>query len=33
MGTRGHGAHAAALIGSVAQNTVANATVPVLLVK
>ncbi len=33
MGTRGHGSQTAALIGSVAQNTVANATVPVLLVK
>ena len=33
MGTRGHGSQAAALIGSAAQNTVANSTVPVMLVK
>lgn len=33
MGTRGLGSHTAALIGSVAQSTVAEATVPVLLVK
>lgn len=33
MGTRGHGASTAALIGSVAQSAVAHATMPVLLVK
>lgn len=33
MGTRGLGTHTAALVGSVAQSTVANAAVPVLLVK
>lgn len=33
MGTRGHGSQAAALIGSVAQNTVTTSTVPVLLVR
>ncbi|MBE2243073.1 MAG: YjbE family putative metal transport protein [Burkholderiaceae bacterium] len=33
MGTRGLGTHTAALIGSVAQSTVAQATVPVMLVK
>ncbi len=33
MGTRGLGTHTAALIGSVAQSTVAQAPVPVLLVK
>jgi YjbE family integral membrane protein len=33
MGTRGHGAGTAALIGSVAQGTVENADVPVTLVK
>ncbi len=33
MGTRGHGSSTSALIGSVAQDAVAHATVPVLLVK
>jgi YjbE family integral membrane protein len=33
MGTRGHGTHTAALIGSVAHSTVEHASVPVLLVK
>ncbi len=33
MGTRGLGGHTAGLIGSVAQGTVANSSVPVLLVK
>ena len=33
MGTRGLGTHTAALLGSVAQSTVENANVPVLLVK
>ena len=33
MGTRGLGSHTAGLLGSVAQGTVAHASVPVLLVK
>ncbi len=33
MGTRGLGSHAAAIIGSVAQGTLAHSNVPVLLVK
>ena len=33
MGTRGLGAHSAALLGSVAQSTLEHAKVPVLLVK
>ena len=33
MGTRGLGSHTAGLIGSVAQATVAQCSVPVLLVK
>ena len=33
MGTRGLGAHPAALLGSVAQSTLEHAKVPVLLVK